>query len=231
MKRLNIIVTAGPTREPIDPVRFISNRSTGAMGLAIARAAKKRRHRVILIDGSSAGQVFLWGHLFKRCPQKPLPTDQPGTGMTARQMRQEVLKNFPRADAVVMAAAVADYRPQKTASSKIKKSKKTLTLKLVRNPDILATLAKRKKDKILVGFALETEGLYANALKKLNQKKLDIIVANLLTKKQDVFGPGRTSVLIIDKDGNGKRLENVSKDKVAEIIIGKIEEIERSRRS
>jgi phosphopantothenoylcysteine decarboxylase/phosphopantothenate--cysteine ligase len=199
MKRLTIIVTAGPTTEPIDPVRFISNRSTGAMGRALAGAAKKKRHKVILIDGSA--------------------------GLSARGMLREVLKNFPRADAVVMAAAVADYRPLEPAKQKIKKEKTALSLKLVKNPDILAELGRKKGGRILVGFALETQGLYKNALKKLKQKRLDLIVANRLTKRQDVFGPGKTSVLIIDKNGNRKAFSNVTKDRVAEEIIKKLEKL------
>ena len=196
---LNILITAGATVEPIDPVRYISNRSTGAMGLAIARAAKKRGHKIILIG--------------------------PQAVLTARQMQKLVLKNFDKCDAVVMAAAVADYRPASAAIKKIKKSKEILNLKLIKNPDILAALGKRKKDKILVGFALETEGLYKNALKKLKNKNLDFIAANQLTKKQNIFGENKTSVLIIDKDGGKEYFNNVSKYKVAEKIIKRIEDL------
>jgi len=196
---MRILITAGPTQEPIDPVRFVSNRSTGAMGLAIAAAARKRRHKVILIDGS--------------------------IGLTARRMRREVLKNFTQADAVVMAAAVADYRPIKQAKQKIKKEKTTLLLKLVKNPDILAELGRKKGKKILVGFALETENLYKNALEKLKKKRLDLIVANRLSKKQNIFGANKTSVLIIDKNGGRKYLKGVGKQKVAEEILLKVEKL------
>ena len=116
---MTILVTAGPTVEPIDPVRFISNRSTGAMGLAIAKAAKKKGHRVILISGPSA--------------------------LTARGMRRQVNKRFRACDAVIMAAAVADYRPLRAAAAKIKKSAGRLTLRLVKNPDILAGIGRKKE--------------------------------------------------------------------------------------
>jgi phosphopantothenoylcysteine decarboxylase/phosphopantothenate--cysteine ligase len=198
-KQLKILITAGPTIEPIDPVRFISNRSTGAMGRAVAAAAKKRGHRVILIG--------------------------PGENLSAGDLHKRVLENFKRIDAVVMAAAVSDYRPVKTARQKIKKTKSVINLKLVKNPDILSGLAKVNKDKILVGFALETGGLYKNSMKKLKEKNLDFIVANRLTKRQDIFGEKKTSVLIIDKNGNRERFNSVSKDKIAARIIEKLEEI------
>ena len=204
MTRLRILVTAGPTREPIDPVRFISNCSTGTMGLAIAAAAKKMGHKVILINAS-------------RGPH----------GMTARQMKAEVLKNFQCVDAVIMAAAVSDYRPAKTVPQKIKKTRSNLTLKLIKNLDILEALGRKKKDKVLVGFALETEGLYKNAVRKLKEKNLDFIVANRLTKRQDVFGDNKTSVLILDKHGNKEWLKGVTKDRVAERIIKKIEQFKK----
>ena len=199
MTRLSIIVTAGPTFEFIDPVRFISNRSTGAMGIAIARAAKNKGHKVFLIG--------------------------PGENLTAVQMQKKVLRTFKTADAIVMAAAVADYRPLKISSSKIKKTAKSINLKLVKNPDILEALGKHKGNKILVGFALETENFYKNAHQKLKKKNLDFIVANRLTKKQNVFGENKTSVLIIDKYGDKEYLENQSKKVIAERIIKKIEQI------
>ncbi len=206
---LTILVTAGPTREPIDPVRFISNRSTGAMGLAIVKAASRRGHKVILISG----------HL-------PLPapkTVRPVYVETARQMRSAVLEHFAGADIVIMAAAVSDYRPAAPKKGKIKKEAGVLNLQLVKNPDILAGLGERKQNKILVGFALETENLYKNALKKLKEKNLDIIVANQLSARQNVFGSNKTSVLILDKDGGKKYFNNVSKGEVARELIVKVE--------
>jgi len=169
------------------------------MGAAVASAAKRSGHNVILIG--------------------------PGESLSAKEMRKKVLSNFTSADAVVMAAAVADYRPLKRSARKIKKSAAKLTLRLVKNPDILAEIGKKKGNRIIVGFALETENLYRNAAEKLKKKNLDFVVANRLTKKQDVFGRNKTSVLIIDKNGGKKLLKNVSKNKVAGEIIKKIEEI------
>ena len=202
MKQLKILITAGPTVEPIDPVRFISNYSTGAMGFSSAKAAKSRGHKVILIGAPGA--------------------------LSAQEMYKQVIENFRRCDVVVMAAAVADYRPKAVEKQKIKKSKQQITLKLVKNPDILQALGKIKKDKILVGFALETKGLYKNAFSKLKKKNLDFIVANRLTKRRNVFGSNKTSVLMLDKTGNKEYLSNVTKDKVARRIIEKIEEIKKS---
>lgn len=208
---MKILITAGPTRESLDPVRFISNRSTGEMGFAIAKAAKRRGHKVILISGPT--------HL---APPKGVKFF---SVQTARQMQKEILNNFSSAESVVMAAAVSDYRPAKESRVKIKKSKNILNLKLIKNPDILEVLGRSKGKKILVGFALETGGLYKNALKKLKEKKLDFIVANQLTKKQNVFGTGKTNVLIIDKNGNKAHLRSVTKDEVAEEIVSRIENL------
>lgn len=161
MKQLKILITAGPTVEPIDPVRFISNYSTGAMGFSIAKAAKSRGHKVILIGAPGA--------------------------LSAQEMYKQVIENFRRCDVVVMAAAVADYRPKAVANQKIKKSKQQITLKLVKNPDILQALGKIKKDKILVGFALETKGLYKNALSKLKKKKPGFYSRKPAHKKTECF--------------------------------------------
>ncbi len=208
---LNILVTAGPTQEPIDPVRFISNRSTGTMGFSIAQAAKKRWHKVILISGPTV---------------LPKPKGIEFFSVeTAQQMRTQILKNTSKADVIVMAAAVSDYRPRHIAAQKIKKNKPTLNLGLIKNNDILKELGRVKKNKILVGFALETEHLYKNAVKKLKEKRLDIIIANKLSKKQNIFGKNKTSVLIIDKDGNKEYLYDTKKEKIAEEIVRKIEDL------
>ena len=206
---MNILITAGPTIEPIDPVRFISNRSTGVMGFAIAEAAGKRGHKVILISGPT--------RLAPPRGVKFFPVE------TARQMQEQVLKNFPKAGVVIMAAAVSDYRPAVVAAQKIKKGPPAINLKLVKNPDILEALARQKKDKIVVGFSLETENLYKGTLAKLKKKNLDLIVANQLTKRQDIFGNKKMNVLILDKKGNKKQLWNVEKTKVAKEIILRVE--------
>lgn len=214
---MKILVTAGPTLEPIDPVRFVSNRSTGAMGFAVARVARQRGHKVVLISGPT--------HLALPRGVDFFPAE------TARQMCRKVLDNFSWADAVVMAAAVSDYRPVKPAAGKIKKTSPVLNLKLARNPDILRILAKQKAGKVLAGFALETENLYKNSLGKLKEKNLDIIVANRLAKGKDVFGGKKTSVLILDKNGSKKFLSSVSKTRVAAELLREIEKIKAPQNS
>jgi len=227
-KHMNILITAGPTREPIDPVRFLSNYSTGEMGYAIAQEAKQKGHRVILISGPSGLKV----------PEniKLINVE------TTRDMEKSVENLYKWADCVIMASAVSDYRVEKAFSRKIK-SKKSLNLKLVRNPDILKELGSRlrcfaprrdpaetrqrrgacgKKYKILAGFALESENLRENALKKLKEKNLDIIVANKIGKRSP-FGAGKTSVLVLDKLGKAQSYKDISKKRVAGILLDKIE--------
>ena len=206
-KPLNILITAGPTREPIDPVRFISNYSTGEMGYAIARQAKEKKHRMILISGPSV--------------LKPPENIKLINVETARDMEKSVENVYKWADCVIMASAVSDYRIEKVFPRKIK-SKKILNLKLVRNPDILFGLGKKKKGKILAGFALESENLRKNALKKLKEKNLDIIVANKIGKRSP-FGSGKTSVLVLDKLGKAQSYKDISKKRVAGILLDKIE--------
>lgn len=161
-----ILITAGPTVEPIDPVRFISNRSSGRLGYALARVARDRGARVTLVSGPTA---------------LPPPHGVRFVGITtARQMHRVCLRAAMRADLILMCAAVADYRPRATLRHKIKKhGTRTLRLTLVPNPDILADLGRRKRrGQVLVGFALETRGLLRHARKKLRAKRCDLIVAN-----------------------------------------------------
>lgn len=207
MKIKNILITAGPTRERIDPVRFISNYSTGTFGYEIAKEAKRRRCSVTLISG-------------------PTNLKPPGgikfiSVEATTDMRKAVLANFSKADCVIMAAAVADWRPEYSAKRKIKKSQRK-TIELVENPDILAEIGARKKGKIIVGFALETENLERNALKKLKDKNLDLIAANRLTKKDSVFGDKTINLVTIDKFGNKARISGKSKKELARIIFNRI---------
>ena len=181
---MKVIVTAGPTREFLDAVRFLSNPSSGRMGFAVAEAAAQAGHEVTLV----AGPV-------------DLPTPE-GVGrvdvVSARDMHREVTARFDDCDAVVMVAAVADYRPEHVQSGKIKKRRDdadgdTLTLTLVRNPDILAELGARKRGQVLIGFALETTLDQDEARRKLEDKRLDAIVLNTT----DAFGSGRSAAAII----------------------------------
>jgi len=201
-----VLVTAGPTREKIDPVRFISNYSTGTFGYEIAKAAKRLGLEVILISGPTALKV----------PRgvKFISVE------SARDMLGAVIENVKKCDCVIMASAVCDWRPIKVSGKKVKKHHGTTALKLIENPDILKLLSKRKKA-ILVGFALETEDLERNARKKLREKNLDIIVANRVKTGRSPFGKDKTDVLIIDKANRMIKVRNKSKSELAKIIVDK----------
>lgn len=205
-----ILITAGPTIEPIDPIRYLSNYSTGIMGFELARAAKRRNYEVILISGPTS--------LTAPTGVRFVPIK------TALDMRKEVLKFFKYADCVVMAAAVSDFRPALTAKRKIKKlSTKTFSLKLKRNPDILAELGKRKDKRILVGYSLETGRPLKNAMGKLISKNLDIIVVNKMGKGSNPFGLGAKEIAIIDSKGDIRPLKSASKAKIASFLLDRIE--------
>ena len=209
LKGKTILVTAGPTRESLDPVRFITNRSTGKMGYAIAEAASSRGADVILISGPTA--------LSQPAGVKLVSVE------TALQMHSEVIKNASQSDAVIMAAAVADYRPRDVSSQKIKKDHGEITLTLERNPDILAELGRRKSPgQVLVGFSMETESLIDNARKKLREKSLDFIIANDVSQAGAGFGTDTNIVLIIDSSGGEKSFPLMSKRDVADIILDEV---------
>lgn len=214
LKDKNIVVTAGGTREPIDPVRFMGNLSSGKMGYAIAEEAALRGAAVSLITA----------------PTQLLPPA--GADIiqveTAEEMRKEVLKNFEKADVVVKAAAVTDFRPSQVSKSKLKKDEKELVLKLVRNPDILEELGRLKKKQILVGFAAESENLEGNARKKLKAKNLDLVIANDITKPGMGFGEDINEVLIIDKKGEVEKYSPMFKVALARIILDKVSELLKS---
>jgi len=203
-----ILVAAGPTRERIDPVRFISNYSTGVFGYEIAREAKRRGLAVTLVSGPTALKA-------------PEGIKFIGVESTL-DMRRAVLTEFKKADCVVMTAAVADWRPIYQAKRKIKKTRRK-TIELTENPDILAEIGAAKIGRIAVGFALETENLERNALKKLKDKNLDLIVANRLEYPDaGIFGDKAIDVVTIDRFGNRARIRNKSKRELAKIIMGKI---------
>ena len=200
-----IVITAGGTREPIDPVRYIGNRSSGKMGYALAEAARDRGADVMLVTTTTC-----------------LPET---TGMqvidvaTATEMKKAVTDAVKNADALVMAAAVADYRPENAATSKIKKDNAGLTLELVKTADILA---ETKGDFIKVGFAAESENLINNAKKKLKGKDLDLIIANDITDKDSGFGADTNKVTIIDKNGKVEELPLMSKREVADRVLNRV---------
>jgi phosphopantothenoylcysteine decarboxylase/phosphopantothenate--cysteine ligase len=200
-----VVVTAGGTREPLDPVRFVGNRSSGRMGYALARAARDRGARVTLV--STTGQ--------------PAPAGVQLVAVeTAAEMRDAVLGSMEDGDVLLMAAAVADYRPATTAVQKIKKEGGHLALALEPTPDILAQAAtQRRPGQVLVGFAAETENLVGNARDKLRRKALDLIVAN---DAQQAIGAATNQVTLIGADGGVEELPLLSKDEVAEQILDRV---------
>jgi phosphopantothenoylcysteine decarboxylase/phosphopantothenate--cysteine ligase len=200
----NLVVTAGGTREYIDPVRYIGNPSSGKMGYALAEAARDRGAKVTLITAASL-------------PEPEGITIVPVE--TAAQMRRAVDKAVAKADALLMAAAVADYQPKTKAKSKIKKDSPNLSLELERTPDILGEV---KGNFIKVGFAAESDDLIANAKKKLARKKLDLIVANDITDKKSGFGVDTNKVTLIDKKGKAEKLPLMSKREVADRILDRV---------
>ena len=204
-----IVVTAGPTREYSDPVRFLSNPSSGKMGYELAEEALKRGADVILVSG----------------PTQIIPP--PGVRVlwiqTAEEMEREVDKHFPKADVLIMAAAVADYRFSAISSRKIKKQSKSQTVSLVQTPDILQKAGKKKGDRILVGFAAETERIKEHALQKAHAKNLDMIVANDITKKGIGFGSDFNQVIIVFPDGKSIRSGKKTKSEISTIILNEIE--------
>lgn len=212
LKGKNIIVTAGPTMESIDPMRFISNRSTGKMGYSIAAQAIKRGAEVTLISGPT--------NLTPPQNLKKLIRIE-----SAEDMYNAVLNNMDENQVIIKSAAVADYKPKNYSDKKIKKTDDDLSIELDRNKDIAYEIGKIKKDKILVGFAAETNDLTENAKGKVKKKNLDFIVANDLTKEGAGFGVDTNIVKIIDKEGHITEYPKMTKDEVANVILDKVNEL------
>ena len=208
MKRLHLLVAFGPTWEALDPVRVISNRSTGTMGYAVAQEALRRGHRVSCIVGP--------------CPQKPLKGAKWVSVESSRQMEAALKRSFPSCDALVMAAAVSDYRPKRVLRGKLKR-RSGLTLQLEPTPDIVGGLARRKGKRILVGFALESKELLKKAARKLKAKQLDLLVANQVNGKGHPFGERPVSVFLLDKEGQQARFRSISKQALARRLLDRIE--------
>jgi len=204
-----VIVTAGPTREPIDAVRYLSNRSSGKMGYAIAAAAVQRGADVVLVSG-------------------PVSVDPPSGSRvisveTAAQMRAAVLAEYETADIVIAAAAVSDYRAASSASQKLKKSSAGISLDMVETDDILAEMGRRKQRQLLVGFAAESENLIENASSKLSAKNLDMIVANDITAVGAGFDVDTNIVALLRPGAQPKHLPLMTKREVAEAIFDELE--------
>jgi len=206
---IRILVTAGPTEEPLDPVRFITNRSSGKMGVAVAERAAARGADVTLVAG-------------------PLKVSPPARVRhvpvrTAQEMLDRVMEDFPEADVVVKAAAVADFRPAVMNAAKAKKENIGSSLTLVRNPDILATLGRiRRDDQILVGFAAETSDILQNARSKLKKKNLDMLVLNDVGREGAGFDCDTNIVRFIHRSGLEEQMEIMSKLKVADLILDRV---------
>ena len=203
-----VLVTAGPTREDIDPVRFLSNRSSGKMGYAVARAAARRGAKVVLVTG-------------------PTALETPGgveriDVRSAEDMLRAVQARFPECTLAIFAAAVADYRAVEPSESKIKRTLDTLTLRLEPNPDILATVAREKGDRLVVGFAAETDNVAENARKKLAQKNADVMVANDVTAEGAGFDVDTNMVTLLSSDGRDLPLPRLTKAEVAERILDEV---------
>jgi phosphopantothenoylcysteine decarboxylase / phosphopantothenate---cysteine ligase len=212
----HVLVTAGPTREALDPVRYLSNRSSGRMGFALAEQAARRGAQVTLVTGPT--------HLVPPAGVRVIPVQ------TALEMREAVLHAADAATIVIKAAAVADYRAGRSASEKIPSKQGTLTLDLVPTPDILRELGVRKGDRFLVGFAAETHDLREHAQAKLAAKGLDLIVANDVSRADIGFDAADNEVVLLDRWGGVMTLPRQSKVEVADLILDRVQELRRAVR-
>jgi phosphopantothenoylcysteine decarboxylase/phosphopantothenate--cysteine ligase len=208
LKDKKILVTAGPTREPIDPVRFISNPSSGKMGFAVAKAAEYRGAKVTLITG----------------PTNLLDPNNVAVVRvnSAKEMALAVFDNFEDYDIIIKTAAVSDYRPKDYAEQKLKKEKDELILPMEKTQDILKEISRSKKEQVLVGFAAETEHLERHAEQKMAEKKLDIIVGNIVGHPDSGFGADTNTVTLFYKGGTKENLPKMPKDDVANLLLDRI---------
>lgn len=211
LKGRKILITAGPTEEPLDPVRYITNLSSGKMGYALAIEAHRRGAEVTLISGPT---------------NLPLPPVRKIIRVrTAKEMYKAVIDHYKKTEIIIKAAAVADYSPKTLAAEKIKKDKNTLLLDLKNNPDIIAEVGKNKGGRILVGFAMETQNLLANAREKLKKKNMDLIVANNLREEGAGFRTDTNVITIIDRAGRTESLGKMTKIEAAGAILDRVKKI------
>ena len=214
MTGLRVTITAGGTQEPLDPVRHIGNRSSGRMGYALAEVARDCGAHVALISAPTCLEPVFGVEM--------VPV------RTAEEMHRAVLENARRSEALIMAAAVADYRPASIAEQKTKKGDEPIVLRLERTPDILACIAERPqgaKPELVVGFAAETEDLIENARQKLRRKRLDLIVANDVSAADSGFGVDTNRVTLLTPDGDVQPLPLMPKSEVAEQILHRLAEL------
>jgi phosphopantothenoylcysteine decarboxylase/phosphopantothenate--cysteine ligase len=206
LKGEQILITGGPTQEPMDPVRFITNRSSGRMGYALAKIARRRGAEVTFISGPTSLSL-------PRRDIKYVPVQ------TAEEMRKAVFSHFEPSSVVIKAAAVSDYRPKVISEKKIKKGDSEYTLTLERTKDILEELGRKKENRILIGFAAETEDLVIHAKKKMQEKNLDLIVVNDVTQPGAGFGSDTNQVKILSRSGQAKDLPLATKEEISRLIL------------
>ena len=204
-----ILITAGPTEEPLDPVRFITNLSSGKMGYALARVAHRHGAQVTLITGPTNLSLPSVENIIKV--------------RTAQEMYKAVIENYKKSTVIIKTAAVADYRPKVFVREKIKKDDKLHSIELERNQDIIAEIGQNKKNIVLVGFAMETKDLLANAREKLKKKNMDLIVANSLREEGAGFQTDTNKITIIDREGDVQSLPVMTKIEAAEKILERVE--------
>jgi phosphopantothenoylcysteine decarboxylase/phosphopantothenate--cysteine ligase len=209
LKGEKILVTAGPTQEPLDPVRFISNHSSGKMGYALAKVARRRGAEVILITGPTSIPI-------PRGDMKVVSVK------TAAEMKRAVLGHMEGCSVVIKAAAVSDFRPKAVSLQKMKKAETSTSLTLEKTDDILSEIGRKKRGGILLGFAAETENVVANAQKKLKEKNLDLIVVNDVTKPGAGFGQDTNQVKILFRSGEVKDLPLMLKEEVSQAILDEV---------
>ena len=212
-----VLVTAGPTRENVDPVRYFSNRSSGKMGYAVAEAAAKRGARVILVSGPTALEA-------------PAGAERIDV-QSAAEMQRAVLEKVADCSIAIFAAAVADYRPSEPAAEKMKRNKESMTIALEATPDILASVTQNKGERFIVGFAAETEHVAENARKKLAAKNADLIVANDVTAEGAGFDHDTNVVTLFARDGRDLALPRMSKSEVAQRILDEVVRLRSKLRS
>jgi phosphopantothenoylcysteine decarboxylase / phosphopantothenate---cysteine ligase len=212
-----ILVSAGPTHEDLDPVRFLTNRSTGKMGYALAQMARRRGADVCLISGPSslAAPPGVERHLVR----------------SALEMQQALATRFPQTDALIMSAAVSDYRPAGFAEHKIKRGGEEIVVKLTHNPDILESLEALKTRQVMVGFAAETQDVLHHAQQKLARKQLDLIVANDVSAPDSGFAVDTNQVTLIHRSGEAESLPLLSKEDVADLVLDRVAALLAVRRS
>ena len=211
LEGLTILITAGPTREYLDPVRFLTNRSSGKMGFSLAEEAIRRGAKVVLISGPT--QLI------------PPPEAVYKPVQTAQEMEIEVMKHFPRVDVVIMAAAVSDFRFTEFSTQKVKKEEIGKALAIAPTSDILEKLSQKKGSKVIVGFAAETDDVVNRAIQKLKRKKLDLVVANDILDREIGFESDFNRVHIISPDGTMIQTEKESKLQISQIILDKVKDI------